>query len=201
MKKIIAMLMALVMMMSLAACGAGGEEAAEFSRGVVEGNVYTSEYSGLTFTAPEGFRYYSDEEIATVNGITEELLDVEEIETVVYDMYCIDETNGSTININFENIGALYGALLDEEAYLDLSLENFDTMYASSGITITSSEIGTIDISGKEFTSVDLVLDFGGVSVSETLFVKEIGGNMMCCAVAAADEATIEDIISCFEAE
>lgn len=198
MKRIIAMLMALVMMMSLAACGAGGDDV-EFSRGVVDGNVYTSEFAGITFTAPDGFRYYSDEEIAVANGISDELLDVDTVETVVYDMYCINETNGSTIAVNFENLGALYGALLDEEAFLELSLETFKTTFESAGIGINSMETGTIEISGQEFNCVDLVVDFGGVVLYETMIVKEISGNMMCCTVAAVDEAELENIIACIE--
>lgn len=199
MKKIFAMLMALVMMMSLAACGPK-EETVEFSRGVVDGNVYTSEFAGITFTAPEGFRYYSDDEIAAVNGVTEDILDVENIDTVVYDMYCIDEVNGTTININFENLGNLYGALLDEEAYLELSLETLNTSLEGTGIGITSAETSTTEISGQEFNCIDLVLDYGGVAVYETLFVKEVSGNMMCCTVAAIDEATVDTLLACFEA-
>ncbi len=198
MKKIIAMLMALVMMMSLAACGAGGEDV-EFSRGIVEGNVYTSEFAGITFTAPEGFRFYSDEEIATINGISDELLNIDTVETVVYDMHCSNEMTGSSVNVNFENLGALYGALLDEESYIDMSLENLDTTFESSGIVISSTEVGTTEISGQEFNSIDLVLDFGGVIFYETIFVKEVGGNMMCCTVGAIDEAEIENILTGFD--
>lgn len=48
-------------------CAAGQKT---FQRGSVEGRTYTSEFLGLTCTAPEEFAYLSDQEIAEMNSIT-----------------------------------------------------------------------------------------------------------------------------------
>ena len=63
--KIPAMLLALAL--TLTACAAGQKT---FQRGSVEGRTYTSEFLGLTCTAPEEFAYLSDQEIAEMNSIT-----------------------------------------------------------------------------------------------------------------------------------
>ena len=60
--KIPAMLLALAL--TLTACAAGQKT---FQRGSVEGRTYTSEFLGLTCTAPEEFAYLSDQEIAEMN--------------------------------------------------------------------------------------------------------------------------------------
>ena len=59
--KIPAMLLALGL--TLTACAAGQKT---FQRGSVEGRTYTSEFLGLTCTAPEEFAYLSDQEIAEI---------------------------------------------------------------------------------------------------------------------------------------
>ena len=63
--KIPAMLLALAL--TLTACAAGQKT---YQRGSVEGRTYTSEFLGLTCTAPEEFAYLSDQEIAEMNSIT-----------------------------------------------------------------------------------------------------------------------------------
>ena len=55
--------MLLVLALLLTACAAGQKS---FQRGSVEGQTYTSDFLGLTCTAPETYSYLSDEEIAAL---------------------------------------------------------------------------------------------------------------------------------------
>ena len=57
--------MLLVLALLLTACAAGQKS---FQRGSVEGQTYTSDFLGLTCTAPETYSYLSDEEIAGLVG-------------------------------------------------------------------------------------------------------------------------------------
>ena len=64
MKKLTALLLAFVLVLSFAACGTeDADTPKEFSRGVITGDVYESEYSGLRFTKPADWKYYTDDEL------------------------------------------------------------------------------------------------------------------------------------------
>ena len=45
-----------------------------FSRGRIEGRVYESDFLSLRFTAPEGWRYASDEELAARMGLSLDII-------------------------------------------------------------------------------------------------------------------------------
>lgn len=196
MKKIITLLLALVIMLSLAACGSD----AAFVRGEVSDNVYTNEASGVTFTAPEGYTFYSDEQIASLYGTTAELLHTENLDTIVYDMYCGNVDLNSSINIIYENLTNIYGSILDDASYLTLSLASIETSFEGvEGVSISNISEETITVNGTEYSGAYITLDINGTEFYETIVVKEIDGYMMCCTVAAYDEAEIDNIFSGLE--
>ncbi len=72
-------------------------ENTDFTRGVVEDNVYTSEFAGLKFTAPDGWTFAKDDYILSMmnisldvmgnnNEITKAMLD----QVAIYDAVCLD---------------------------------------------------------------------------------------------------------------
>ena len=65
MKRIFAFIVVLVMAVSMAGCSDAAKEALnkDLSRGVVDGNTYTSEYIGFSFVKPDSWVYSTDEEI------------------------------------------------------------------------------------------------------------------------------------------
>ncbi len=65
MKRVSYLALALALVLSLTACSFGSKK---FERGVVEGQTYTSQFLGLTCTAPAEFTYLSDEEIVELKS-------------------------------------------------------------------------------------------------------------------------------------
>lgn len=202
MKKIIAMLMAVLMLMGLCACSAEPEEEFVPARGKVEGNVYKNEAFGISFTAGEDWYYYSDEEIAAAMGIVAEEIftdeyaeSVSEIE-IIYDMYCGSFETGETVNVNYENLGIIYGTVLDEKGYLEAAVAQFDSQMEGSGITFPKKEIGTVLIDGKEVPCLHVVMEYYGISIYETIAVKKCGDWMGVVTVASLDEAALENLVS-----
>lgn len=193
--RIFALLLAVLMVMSLAACSAK-EEKVEFSRGVIDGNVYKSEFAGITFTAPDGFTFYSDEDIAAVTGSTSDILGEDYSDTVISDMFCEGET-GATFNINYENLNGLYGELLDEESYIELSRSQLESTFEGvDSISLASFENTELEIAGTKLHCANVILDLGGINVYETLVVKEAHGYMAICTASSADQAEIDYILS-----
>ena len=99
MKKLIALLLALIMVLSFAACSKGepapdnsgnessqneesssegesesksNEEKLDHIRGSVDGLTYTNTAAEITFAAPEGWVFFNDDEIAALYNLTSE---------------------------------------------------------------------------------------------------------------------------------
>ncbi len=220
MKKIISVLLALLMLLSLCACGednevssivssspatstleskeeTGSETSSEISsgdiaeeklfvRGEVDGNVYTNEFAGVRFTAPAGMVFYSDAEIAAVYGASEEMFNITLDTSLVYDMYASNAETGATVNINYENMGLLYGAILDADAYLSQSMGGLEDVFNSTaGMSVTSIEKSTATVSGEEMPCINIVIDINGTALYETLVAKKVENYMMVCTFGA----------------
>ena len=200
MKKIISLLLAVIMILSLASCGttADNVETIDFEKGVVDGSVYTSEIGGIRFTAPKGYEYFSDEMIAEVFGITTETLELGEVTSTVYDMYCYNEISRSSINVNFENLVMTHGADFTEEEYIEDCMTSYKITFNSfQDVILQSIEDSTVTIDGTEYACIDMVLDNDGEEFFETLIVKKVGNYMMSFTVAAYTQDEMDNIISC----
>ncbi|MBQ7874932.1 MAG: hypothetical protein IJ306_07240 [Oscillospiraceae bacterium] len=202
MKKILAALMALVMLFGLCACSAEQEEEFVPARGTVENNVYKNEAFGISYTAEADWYYYTDDEIAATMGITaEELFTDEYAEAIadaeiIYDMYCANLTTGETVNVNYENLGAIYGTVLDEEAYIASAAAQLENQLAASGLSITKNEAGTATVDGKEVPCLYVTMEYSGVSIYEVIVVKKVGDWMGAVTVASLEEAELENLVS-----
>ena len=190
MKKIFAVLLAFVL------CFAGCSEEKVFvpERGAVENGVYKNSAFGISFSADESWYYFTDSEIAETMGFTaEELLSddfeniLEETE-IIHDMYCVSE-NGATVNVNYENTGLVYGGIMDEKTYLEISCQQLEAQ-AGDGIVFSRNETGTVEISGKEVPCLFVELEFSGVKFYEIIVAKKVENwvGVITCASLSEDE-------------
>lgn len=203
MKKIVAMLLALSMLFGLCACAAEPEEEEkEFvpARGTLENNVYKNEAFGISFEADPDWYYYTDEEIAETMGITaeeiftDEFAEALESAEIIYDMYCNNPNTGETVGVNYENLGVMYGLVLDEEAYITAAAAQLETQIEAAGASVTKNESGTVKINGKEVPCLYVTMEVYGISIYEVIAVKKVGDWMGAVTVASLDEAALADI-------
>lgn len=189
MKRLITFLLAVIMIISLTACGEKG-----FPRGKVKDNVYTQESFGITFTAPDGYEFYSDKQIAAVYGTTAEVLNANN--AIIYDMQCGNIATNASVSITYENMPVIYGTALDDDSYLTLNLASIRTSYDSvEDVEIKAMDKDTVTVSGKEYNGAYITLDIDNVPFYETIFVAENDGYMMRLTAAAYDEAELQELI------
>ena len=129
MKRVSYLALALALVLSLTACSFGSKK---FERGVVEGQTYTSQFLGLTCTAPVEYTYLSDEEIAQRNHLAAEAVDSEELvkqmrESLengnqVQDMYLMTADGLQTVNVMLVKVSAK-GATVDMTAFTKMGME------------------------------------------------------------------------------
>ena len=100
--------------------------------GYVNGDVYTNEYFGIQFDLPEGFQYYSDEELAAESGVDVSLYEDRddaqaESAGMWYDMY-IEDGTGTNINASVAQMTAVDKLYLSANSLEDYLLDMIPSM-------------------------------------------------------------------------
>lgn len=156
--------------------GAEGSDGG-FTLGKVENGVYTSEFSGLSFTAPDNMSFASEEEILSMMNLGSELLDDSRVDlymeiakqTTVYDMVASDPLTGDNVMVMYENLSS-YGnsaASYDVDTYVE-ALEAQMDMLASSGLTYEKKSSGTVNLSGIDFVKVEFEANYENYGYTTT---------------------------------
>ncbi len=226
MKKIIIILTILAMAVSLfAGCGSGDdkdvggnisklpeessspvqEDEAEFDTGYVIGGTYSNEFLGINLTLDDNWVFFSDEQIAELNGATADLIGDEDIKEmletsgVIYDLYATTLDTECTISIAIENLGLLYGAVLSEEAYVDAAIGNLGLALESAGMLNVVCEKSSVEFCGKEHAAIDVsAVNLYGIELYETIVCYKVGSYMACVTVVATDKETSLGLLDLF---
>lgn len=205
MKKAIALILTLcTAAMLLAGCGSpeGSADAEkELTRGTCADNVYTSDYSNLTFTAPEGWTFSSDEEIAAMMGVGLEALEDSNLQLneelleqqVIYDTMALNQETGSSVIIMYENLAVSGSNNITEEDYLDTCKEQMgdaDTYNYTFG-DVTERQVGSDTYKG-------IMAELTDYGASQYYCVHKMDGYMLCIVASAFGGEDIDGIMGCF---
>lgn len=189
MKKLLALLLVLVMLFSFAACGGeeadapkteekktqetqtAEEETGSIPRGEVKDNVYTSAYSGLTVTLPEGakWKFSTDEELASDMDVSVSLLKNDlyaalSQTSTAYDLKAMDTVSGSSLEISYE----FYTKTAED--YLKSVKAKMDSL---SGVEYEIEKEGeTVTFGGKEYLSAVYMKESVGTTSNLNYFVR-----------------------------
>ena len=160
MKRVSYLALALALVLSLTACSFGSKK---FERGVVEGQTYTSQFLGLTCTAPAEFTYLSDEEIAQLNHLAAEAVDDEELAkqmreslengNQVQDMYLMTDNSLQTVNVMLVKVSAK-GATVDMTAFTKMGMEQIISGYESADMTDVETSRETVTFMGQQYEGI-----------------------------------------------
>ena len=153
MKRVTFPAMLLVLALLLTACAAGQKS---FQRGSVEGQTYTSDFLGLTCTAPETYSYLSDEEIAALNDIALDSMTDEALVagSQVQDMYPMTEDGRQWVSITVDKVTDGKTAI-DMDAFLTEGIAQATAAYESiDGMEDVTSAAQTTSFLGSEYSSI-----------------------------------------------
>ncbi len=236
MKRRIALLLALVMLVSLCACGkteseirgavtaiteepqteapsqTEAEEATEESPvedvevkiGLVNGGRYESEFLGVGCELDENWIYATQEEMAQLMGITTEAFaDTDYAESIkdaemFYDMYAANADGLSSINVLLQNLGLIYGTVLTEEQYIELSTQSLSTQLESAGFSNVEWEVVQLDFAGESRPGLKISSEIEGVPYYCTQAYIKSGSYIAVITLATYFEDTTEAMIDYF---
>ena len=201
-----ALLLAVLMPLSLAACGGGGQSTdKEFSAGVTDVNTYTNEYFGFAATLDENWTMLTEEQIAQVTGQTAEALDDDNLAKmyddgkVVMEMYGVRSDN-STVNITVENLGTINGAKYDESGYVDESLKKLPDQLSAGGFTDIKTEKTTVTFAGTEHDGITITASVQSTAVHEVLACVKVGNYVAVITAVTFGDSNPSEILDLFKA-
>ena len=161
MKKLLALVLAAVMLLSFTACGG---LKAEDVMGTLKDGHYKNTTLGIQLFSPAGWEFTDAEKLVTeLGGET----DLENATGAVYDMMVTNPLNGDNIIVGFENLGNIYGSVLSEQEYLEKSKEQVD------GDGLTSVKIDKVEIAGQTMNCLKLEYDNEGGVIKQVVAVKK----------------------------
>ena len=181
MKRVSYLALALALVLSLTACSFGSKK---FERGVVEGQTYTSQFLGLTCTAPAEYTYLSDEEIAQRNHLAAEAVDDEELAkqmreslengNQVQDMYLMTADGLQTINVMLVKVSAK-GATVDMAAFADMGKDQVVSASQSMGMTDVEASRETVTFMGQQYEGICATAAYHDAPVATVQVCMQVG--------------------------
>ncbi len=210
MKKLTVIILAVATLLSLTSCAGfiegfkeGFDQAIDdaiedankdLARGTVTDKVYTSEYNGITFTAPEGWRYYTDTELADLMNVSFDQIDMNAFnETAakmvsVYDMLAMNETTGTNVIVMYENLAMTGNKNMTEEKYYEAAKSTL----AQQGFT--AGELSETTLGGEKFFCYKITVE----TITQYMYLRTLGDYMCIVNITVMGSETQTEIEALF---
>ena len=208
MKKILSLVLSAILLLSAVACSSDEakettqkDTTQEISHGSIQGKVYKSKFTGITFTAPNGWTYLSDSEIAALYNISSDAVDLENFAESMkkiknYTEMMATTESGNNISIAYDNLALNGNSGISDKAYLDLALQQMQDAMSSMTVKLVGTK--SVSLSGHTYLRAQLETVAYGVTMQQYLYLRSIGGYMVCISITLIDGYTISDIEALF---
>ena len=169
-----------------------------------DSNTYENELLGLGCRLEEDWRVYDADEIAELNGLISDMVTDEAVAEMlessgyVQAFYAQLGDDPVTVNITVENLGLLYGALLDEREYAELAVEQLPAAFDAMGMTDVNTEIKSTTFMGSEHTAVFITGQVQEIDLYEVLVCVKAGRYMACVTAASYLADVTGDVLDMF---
>lgn len=203
MKRATTLLLALVMVFTLAAISPAARAEDSFGTGTIEDNVYWNETMKIGCALDETWYFYSEEEIMEANGTTAEVLEGEIAEMIenggtLTDMFAQNLETGATVNVVFERVSLANSLLYNEKNYIEASTATVEEAFAQMGIEDVAYTIQEAEFMGQTHMILQITGLYSGVPVYEQVAVVKDGRNFTVVTVFSVLEGEAEEVLSCF---
>ncbi|MEL7604241.1 MAG: hypothetical protein AAGU77_13880 [Bacillota bacterium] len=173
------------------------------ARGVIAQGVYTSDYAGLSFTAPEGWTFTTDEELADLMDMSADAMSDAGMEfsedalkkQVLYDMQAKDPYTGANVLLLYENLALTGNTGISETKYLETTIKQLKDadVYAYAFGEITETQL-----CGQTYQMVQAdMTDYG---MTQYYYARKVGKYMLCTIISLPSAGDVSDITGCFAA-
>lgn len=183
---------------------AAGEEGAALSRGIWEDGVWRSEFTGLSFTLPDGWQVATDEEIAQLMQISLDAmgeqgaaLTPEMLEQVsIYDMMAVDPVTNTNVVLGFEKLAAQpLSRMISGEVYLERMKAMLEDV--EPGV-YTFGEIYQQNVGAGDYAALSGGFEQYGTVVEQYYYARKIGDYIFFIIATVLGDDTVETVLENF---
>lgn len=194
MKKISVVALVLALALLVGCGGASGT----YEPGTLEGDTYTNEYLGYSFTLPDGWTFATKEELNNMMNAGSELLNDDQKAAAeyaklatIYDMMATSDM-GENIIVMLDNLKLYVGGTATKpEAYVNNLKEQLVAVDAD-GISYEVSDSYTVNALGKEW--IVLSAEISGRGAYQTYSVCRVDNYMVGVIITSTSVVGINDI-------
>ncbi len=175
----------------------------DFTPGKIDGSVYENEYIGLGFTLPEGWSFYSEEQIRTLNNAASDMAGEEyeqfiENATIIYDMCAADSYGFNNVNLNFEKIDTELLAEFDFAESIEAQIPLVQSSLENMGYSDFAYEISKVQVGGELLDAVNITVSIEDIDGYMTSIQKACDDGIVTITVTTMFEDTVADVIDNF---
>lgn len=203
MKRATTLLLALVMVFTLAAISPAAMAEDNFGTGTIEDNVYWNETMKIGCALDETWYFYSEEEIMEANGLTADMLEGKIAEMIenggaITDMFARNLKTGATVNVVFERVSLANSLLYNEKNYIEASTATVEEALTQMGIEDVAFTVQEAEFLGETHCAVLITGLYSDVPVYEQVAVVKDGRNFIVVTIFSVLEGEAEEVLSCF---
>lgn len=172
----------------------------KMTHGTIDGDVYTNDFIGFTFTKPADWKYLSDEEIAQTINAGQEVFDLNALEEFLsdnasfYDMSAQNATGTESVMMCYENTMLTAFRELTADEYIDVVKQQLSAL---PDMEYTVGETEDATLGGLDFRKFDATLSMNGIEVSQSYYARA-EGKYIAGIIITSIETPIEEIETMF---
>ena len=188
MKRATTLLLALVMVFTLAAISPAARAEDNFGTGTIQDNVYWNETMKIGCALDETWYFYSEEEIMEANGLTADMLEGKISEMIenggaITDMFAQNLETGATLNVVFERVSLPDSLLYNEKNYIEASIPTVEEALTQMGIEDVAFTVQEAEFLGETHTILQITGLYSGVPIYEQVAVVKDGRNFIVVTI------------------
>ena len=179
-------------------------EGTDFKRGVVDGNVYTNEFAGFKFTAPDGWKFADDEVILQMMNLGAETAYSSNSDAIkkiveqatITDALCMNSASTQNITITYENLSK--NVALSTDTTVDDYYSILERQLAAVPTIKYTKEAGpeTIQMAGKDFLKAVYKAEMNNLELEQAYYLRREGDFILLISCTAYN---MDEDISTFE--
>ena len=219
-KRTLALILVLVMVFSLCACTGNDDVKGktepkvtqtaapekELELGSVSGGRYENSYFGFGCELGELWTYANEEQLLSMVQATADLVDDENLKDellkadMFYDMMTYFYDGVTNMNVIVQNIGAAYGALLDEDAIAEQTAEVMPEQLAAASMDVQSCEQVVVEFAGADHAGILIHSTVNGSDVYQLQAFVKAGKYVAIITMSSPLEDNIDAMLGFFYA-
>lgn len=166
----------------------------KISRGKINGNTYTNNFLGLTFTKPSNWIYSNDSDLATMSGLqlsdmSKDVGALMQTNQAFFDMMCKSAAGDSNIIIGYESLTVTNAEDITVEEYFN----NMKSLSDSAGIGYKYGEVKKDTLGGETFYSMSASAKVV-VDVYQKTYIAKKGNVIAMVVITSQSEAGVNEL-------